>query len=200
MKTQLPMFGLVEREMPREQALVFTATNHNPMKNPLQPVLSLFALAVLALVPFAARADSLFVSTDYGGGIYEFDTANNRLIVEWNEVPHYGGSDPTTATFQAILSLNTGSNWSDIIFNYPDLDIGDSGYNNGASATVASDWARGVVAFADTSAVHSSGPDTQYCTVIVTALPKPRSLVQVPAAGSRSAVTSPLTASASKST
>ena len=69
--------------------------------------------------------------------LYKLDTANNRLIVEWNDVLSYngiGGANPVT--FQAVLQLNSGSNNGSIIFNYVDLNTGDVNYNNGASATV----------------------------------------------------------------
>jgi hypothetical protein len=63
----------------------------------------------------------------------------SRLIIEWNDVPHYDGStnNPTnTATYQAILQLNTGSSPGAILLNYPDADAGSATWNNGASATV----------------------------------------------------------------
>ena len=65
--------------------------------------------------------------------LYKFD--GNRLIVQWNQVSHFGGS-PSPVTFQAILQLNTGVNPGDINFNYPDLDAGTVSLTNGASATV----------------------------------------------------------------
>jgi hypothetical protein len=82
---------------------------------------------------------------DSGAGdqvLYRFDTPNNRLIIEWSQVINRGDFTPifetTTATFQAILSLNTGSNNGDIIFNYPDLSVGSAGsaFANGGSASV----------------------------------------------------------------
>lgn len=74
--------------------------------------------------------------------LYRFDTPNNRLIIEWSQVINRGDFTPifdtTAATFQAILSLNSGSNNGDIIFNYPDLSVGNAGsaFANGGSASV----------------------------------------------------------------
>ncbi|MBX7103122.1 MAG: PKD domain-containing protein [Gemmataceae bacterium] len=64
------------------------------------------------------------------------DGVNDYFIIEWHNVPH-AGNDPTkTATFQALLQLNTGSVNGDIIFNYIDTDFGNALYNFGASATI----------------------------------------------------------------
>jgi hypothetical protein len=66
----------------------------------------------------------------------------DQLIIEWHQVQHFPGSRPVT--FQAILELNAGTDTSDIVFNYPDLDTGDANAN-GATATVgiaASVWER----------------------------------------------------------
>ena len=62
------------------------------------------------------------------------DGINDRLILEWNLVQG-APTSPSPVTFQAILRLNTGATPGDIIFNYPDLDAGDS-RSNGASASV----------------------------------------------------------------
>src|SRR4029079_2994790 len=52
------------------------------------------------------------------------DTVPDRLVLEWSSV--YGfASSPSTATFQAILELNTGAAPGDMVFNYVDLDTGD---------------------------------------------------------------------------
>jgi glucose/arabinose dehydrogenase len=59
---------------------------------------------------------------------------NDRLILEWNKVQGVSSS-PSDVTFQAILSLNTGSTPGDIVLNYPDLNAGNS-RTNGGSATV----------------------------------------------------------------
>jgi len=66
-------------------------------------------------------------------GVYvqTLGTAPNRqFIVQWNNIPHY--SNTGRATFQAILF--EGSN--NIFFVYPDVNFGDSRYDDGASATI----------------------------------------------------------------
>jgi Tol biopolymer transport system component len=73
--------------------------------------------------------------------LYKFDDTHgdatpDRLILEWSQVRNAGLPTTGDATFQAILQLNTGSAWGDITFNYPDLDVGNPSYSNGASATV----------------------------------------------------------------
>lgn len=78
--------------------------------------------------------------------LYQFrdlngDGLNDQLVIEWNSVYHAelpGETD--SVTFQAILSLNTLGSNGDIVFNYVDLllggDSGDTGYDNGGSATI----------------------------------------------------------------
>jgi hypothetical protein len=56
-----------------------------------------------------------------------------RLILEWNRVKHTGGTG--TVTFQAILTLDTGSSPGDIRFNYANLQSGDA-FAEGTGATV----------------------------------------------------------------
>jgi hypothetical protein len=63
----------------------------------------------------------------------EFDTADNELIVQWNQAPHSLSNYPLT--FQAILQLNSGSTPDNITFNYASITTADR-YSNGASATV----------------------------------------------------------------
>jgi hypothetical protein len=66
----------------------------------------------------------------------QFD--GNHLILEWNDVHHFvsaGVMSPHGVTFQVILTLNTGSNPGDIVFNYLNLDTGDR-HADGATATV----------------------------------------------------------------
>jgi hypothetical protein len=63
----------------------------------------------------------------------EFDTANNQLIVQWNQVQHFLSNSPVT--FQAVLQLNTGNTPGNIIFNYPSIETSDR-YSNGEDATV----------------------------------------------------------------
>ena len=60
----------------------------------------------------------------------EIDPANNRLIIEWNQVKDtVTYSNPIT--FEAIIQLNTGSTPGNIIFNYLQLD-----YYLGSGASV----------------------------------------------------------------
>lgn len=73
--------------------------------------------------------------------LYRFDDLNadgtpDRLVIEWNSVPNAGGSTTNPATFQAILQLNTNGTPGEILFNYPDLDVGAASLLNGAGATV----------------------------------------------------------------
>jgi VCBS repeat-containing protein len=62
---------------------------------------------------------------------------DGKLIIEWSEVDYVSDavSNPNTITFQAILTLNTGSNSGEFTLQYIDLD-GGSSQNNGVSATV----------------------------------------------------------------
>ena len=62
------------------------------------------------------------------------DGIPDELILEWNQVWHYLNS-PSGITFQAVLSLNTGPSDGNIVFNYQNLNTGDSNAN-GATATV----------------------------------------------------------------
>ncbi len=62
------------------------------------------------------------------------DGVRDRVVIEWNRVMGYSSS-PSTATFQAILQLNTGSTPGTIYFNYPDLNTGNF-RSNGGSATI----------------------------------------------------------------
>lgn len=106
-----------------------SAMNSNLMMSPMQP-----AIAVL-------WADWVKSSGDPTGpmvlGLFEDvdgDGVPDRLIIEWNQVRH-NGSSVGTLTFQAILTLNTGSAASDITLNYRDLQSGDN-WAEGNGATV----------------------------------------------------------------
>ena len=73
--------------------------------------------------------------------LYRFDDLNgdarsDRLVIEWNQVPNAAGSGSNPATFQAVLQLNSGATPGEIVFNYPDLDVGAASVLNGAGATV----------------------------------------------------------------
>ena len=70
-----------------------------------------------------------------GGAVYyeiKGTAPNRRLIVQWQDVPHYYSSNGGAVTFQAILYEGTNK----ILFQYEDMDFGDSQYDHGASATV----------------------------------------------------------------
>jgi hypothetical protein len=65
------------------------------------------------------------------------DGTPDRQIIEWNDVLNLGAGTNNGATFQVILQLNTGRVVpGDIVFNYPDLIVGNPAFDNGASATV----------------------------------------------------------------
>lgn len=73
-------------------------------------------------------------------GLFEDNNADgkpDRLIIEWNQVNHYGTTaGQSGVSFQAILELNTGARPGAIAANYLDVDTGNAAWNNGASATV----------------------------------------------------------------
>jgi hypothetical protein len=91
----------------------------------------------LAFTPDQAAISPLWTDwLKFSGGplaLGEFDTANNRLIIQWDHILHFLGNGP--ATFQVILQLNTGNTPGNITFNYVEIDTGDP-YANGATATV----------------------------------------------------------------
>jgi hypothetical protein len=63
---------------------------------------------------------------------------DDHLILEWNDVKHFVSPNvqsPRGVTFQVVLTLNTGSDPGDIVFNYANLDTGDQSAE-GATATV----------------------------------------------------------------
>ena len=82
--------------------------------------------------------------TDVGSDsrvLYRFDDTDgaggpDRLVVEWNSVPNAGGSSSNPGTFQALLQLNSNGTPGEIVFNYPDLEVGAVSVLNGAGATV----------------------------------------------------------------
>jgi hypothetical protein len=63
------------------------------------------------------------------------DGVMDRLVIEWT-LYRFGASTTNSVRFQAILELNTGSRPGDVVLQYFDLNVGNSAYNNGASATV----------------------------------------------------------------
>ena len=66
----------------------------------------------------------------------EVDAANNRLIVEWNQVNDTVTSNPVT--FEAIIQLNTGSTPGNIVFNYLQLGFLIVSKNPGTRADLLS--------------------------------------------------------------
>ncbi len=68
--------------------------------------------------------------------LYQIDSVNSRLIVEWNAVRNISTGGSQFATFQAILQLNTGASDGTITFNYVDLELGNPTISNGGAATV----------------------------------------------------------------
>jgi hypothetical protein len=63
------------------------------------------------------------------------DTVPDRLIIEWSDISTGTASDGAM-TFQAILTLNTGTAAGQIYLNYPDLEVNNFGRTRGASASV----------------------------------------------------------------
>lgn len=92
----------------------------------------------------AAFWDDLRTDIDANDNLlYRFDDLDgdgisDRLVIEWSQV--YGfessGHSAGSATFQAILELNTGSRIGNITLEYPDLDFSDPTFDNGVGATV----------------------------------------------------------------
>ncbi len=68
--------------------------------------------------------------------LYSIDSARNSLTIEWSDVTHFNVSGGSNATFQTILQLNTAAVPGRIINNYRDLDVGNAGFTDGASASV----------------------------------------------------------------
>jgi hypothetical protein len=69
-----------------------------------------------------------------GSGVYYQvlgSGADQRLVIQWNQVRFFSGTAGDTITFQAVLKQD-GS----VRFNYLDLVSGSAAGNNGASATV----------------------------------------------------------------
>lgn len=81
--------------------------------------------------------DSLYPD---GQVLGRFDSASggstpDRLTIQWDAVHHSFPDSPDTATFQAVLSLNTSRD-GEIQFNYVHLNTGDDETTEGRSATV----------------------------------------------------------------
>ncbi len=54
---------------------------------------------------------------------------NRKVVIEWFNRPHY--SNIGSATFEVVLFEN-----GDILYQYQDVNFGDTNFNNGASATI----------------------------------------------------------------
>jgi hypothetical protein len=63
----------------------------------------------------------------------KLDTADNELILQWDQVLHQQSTAP--ATFQMVLQLNTGNVPGNITVNYLSINTGDRNAN-GATSTV----------------------------------------------------------------
>ena len=87
-------------------------------------------------IPELVTRNSLRVRVDLGDlRSLDADPAHERLIIEWSNVEHFGGSI-SPVTFQVVLELNTGASRGDITFNYVDVSTGEPDTNDGRSATV----------------------------------------------------------------
>jgi hypothetical protein len=70
-----------------------------------------------------------------GNGVYfklVGSAPNRKLVVQWDDVPHYSHSTTGGITFQAILEEST----NEITFQYRDVSFGDLNFDSGKSATV----------------------------------------------------------------
>ena len=69
------------------------------------------------------------LSPNLSGGVYYFsDTANSRMIISWEDVPHYGGSDGASFQVQLYPSGLIELHWAD-------TDFQNALYDDGVSAT-----------------------------------------------------------------
>ena len=57
---------------------------------------------------------------------------NREFVIEWRNIPHYNVGGTNGVTFQVIFFENK----SDILFNYKDVEFGDSRYDKGANALI----------------------------------------------------------------
>jgi hypothetical protein len=92
------------------------------------------AQAAIAVLWDDWRTDVSLGGATNSSVLYQIDTANNRLIIEWNDVPNLNGGG--AATFQAILQLNTGGAPGAVTLNYRDVITANANFDNGRSATV----------------------------------------------------------------
>jgi len=98
-------------------------------------------MSSLSQPAIAVLWDDWIIGSGSPQGLYKMFDDNNdgtmdRLVIEWNQVYHFGASSNSGVTFQAVLNINTGSTPGNIFNNYQDLNAGDPNYSNGVSATV----------------------------------------------------------------
>ena len=60
------------------------------------------------------------------------NSPNREFVIEWRNVPHYWVGGTNGITFQVVFFENK----SDILFNYKDVEFGDSSYDKGANASI----------------------------------------------------------------
>lgn len=106
-------------------ALSVTNTDSIDMSNASLPVEKFVAL----ISPYW---DDLNPASTDGDIYYETlgSAPNREFVVEWRNIRHY--SSPESGTFQVVFFESS----SDILFNYLDVDFGNSEYSNGKSATI----------------------------------------------------------------
>jgi len=104
-----------------------------------------------AILPFWDDFDS------ESGGVYAQtlgEAPNRRLVVEWKDRLHYDGAENTDpATFEAILY--EGSNT--IVFQYADVDMDGTEFDDGLSATIGLNQGTRAEQFSQDTASVSSG-------------------------------------------
>jgi len=87
--------------------------NGNLLSSPSQAAISPFWEDLVKTAANASISGPMLLS--------KIDTANNRVIIEWNQVNDFLSSN--RVTFEAIIQLNTGSNPGNITFDYLQLDF-----------------------------------------------------------------------------
>jgi hypothetical protein len=100
--------------------ITFGSGNADAFNTDLRPGSGLAQPAIAAL-----WAHWIKYQGDPGGPMILWTIQNNQLIIEWNRIYPIAGY-MGTATFEAILNLNTGSQSGDIVLNYSNLQTGDN--------------------------------------------------------------------------
>lgn len=95
----------------------------------------------------------------------KLDTANNALILQWDQVVHQPSGTP--ATFQVVLQLNTGNVPGTITVNYLGINTGDRNANGGTSTVGVKDTGfqganRALVSFNSTNPLIQSNQAVQF--------------------------------------